>query len=898
MESVRAVRGSKTKGRPAKVIHEPRPTAELAEGIYVKGAREHNLKNVDVFIPRDQITVITGLSGSGKSSLAFDTIFAEGQRRFVESLSTYARQFLNQVKKPDVDSIEGLSPAIAIDQKSISTNPRSTVGTVTEIYDYLRLLFARVGVPHCPTHEIPLEGQLPSEIIELITNRRAGTKYMLLAPVARGKKGEFQTEFQKWIKKGFTRARIDGTWTELERAPKLAKTKAHDIDLLIDRLVVEPKFLPRLKESLNLALSLAQGLVRIEEIDSGSIEIYSIHRSCSQCGHTVPDLEPRLFSFNNPRGACSTCNGLGTLDFTEVEHEVAMQGSDGRRQLKTTRFFYKDKKVDDGESEEDSGPDEYAIRTCPDCKGTRLNRNARHVLLQQHNIVQLSDMATADLHQWIKGLSLNARQTLIGDKIIRQIQFRLEYLTRVGAGYLSLARPTRTLSGGEAQRIRLATQVGSGLVGVLYVLDEPSIGLHPRDHHRLLQMIQEIRDRGNTVLMVEHDEDTIRLADHLIDMGPRAGRLGGEILAFGTPSVVTADPKSVTGRYLSGLEKIPLPAARGKGNGQHLVLEHATGHNLKDVTLKIPLGTLTSITGVSGSGKSTLIVDTLYRILAREFYNSSLKPAPHGKISGLEHLDKVIEINQRPIGRTPRSVPATYVGLFPMIRDLYCALPEAKIRGYKPGHFSFNVKGGRCEVCQGAGQIRVEMHFLADVFVRCECCQGRRYSREILAVKYRDKSIHDILAMPVEEAMEFFQNHRHIHRRLETLHRVGLDYMTLGQSSTTLSGGEAQRVKLSRELSKRDTGKTLYILDEPTTGLHFADVSKLIDLLQELVRQGNTVVVIEHHMDVVKCSDHVIDLGPEGGGGGGEIVAAGPPELIAKHPKSVTGQFLRPYLGL
>lgn len=871
----------------------------VEDGIRVKGAREHNLKNVDVFIPRDQITVITGLSGSGKSSLAFDTIFAEGQRRFIESLSTYARQFLDQMKKPEVDSIEGLSPAIAIDQKSISTNPRSTVGTVTEIYDYLRLLYSRVGISHCPTHHLPLVGQTPQEIVETITKMKTGTKYLLLAPVARGKKGEFLAEFQKWQKKGFTRARVDGEWLDLDGATKLARHKVHDIDLLVDRLVVDQKFLGRLKESLNLALSLAQGLVKIERVDDGKIETFSIHRSCPECGHTVPDLEPRLFSFNNPRGACPTCNGLGTLDFQEVEQEGGYVGEagEGRKTMATTSYYFKNKKLQASDDEEEDVVDEYAVKACPDCKGSRLNENARNVLLDNKNITQLSEMPSSDLYTWMKSLKLETRQAVIGDKILKQIESRLNYLNRVGAGYLSLSRPTRTLSGGEAQRIRLATQVGSGLVGVLYVLDEPSIGLHPRDHHRLLEMIQEIRDRGNTVLMVEHDEETIRLADHLIDMGPRAGRLGGEILARGKPDQLLKDQRSLTGQYLSGQKKIAIPEKRRPGNGHAIKLSGAKGNNLKNVTLEIPLGTLTSITGVSGSGKSTLIIDTLYRILAREFNDSSLEPAPYEKISGLEHIDRIIEINQRPIGRTPRSVPATYVGLFPMIRDLFANLPEAKVRGYKPGHFSFNVKGGRCEDCQGAGQKRVEMHFLSDVFVKCETCQGRRYNREILNIKFRDKSIADILALTVEEGLEFFQNHRHIHKKLETLHRVGLDYMTLGQSSTTLSGGEAQRVKLSRELSKRDTGKTLYILDEPTTGLHFEDVKKLVDLLQELVNHGNTVVVIEHHLDVVKASDHVVDLGPEGGSAGGTIVASGTPETIVQNPKSITGSFLKPYLS-
>lgn len=881
---------------PVSTSPQERPPA--LDGIHVKGAREHNLKNVDVFIPRDQITVITGLSGSGKSSLAFDTIFAEGQRRFIESLSTYARQFLEQMKKPEVDSIDGLSPAIAIDQKSISTNPRSTVGTVTEVYDYLRLLYARIGVPHCPTHHLPLEGQTPQEIVDTVMAMKKGTKFLVVAPVVRGNKGEFLAEFQKWMKKGFSKARVDGEWLALEDAKKLQRHKTHDIDLLVDRLVVDQKFTQRLKESLNLSLSLASGLVKIEEVDSEKTHTFSIHRSCPVCGHTVADLEPRLFSFNNPRGACPTCNGLGTLDFQEVEQEVGLKTGEGYRRMTKTAYYFKNKKVqkDDEDDEDEGGLDEYALKTCPECKGSRLNENARNVLLSGRNITELSELPTSELNAWMSSLKLAPRQKLIGDKILQQIEGRLSYLDRVGAGYLSLSRPTRTLSGGEAQRIRLATQVGSGLVGVLYVLDEPSIGLHPRDHGRLLKMIQEIRDRGNTVLMVEHDEETIRLADHLIDMGPRAGRLGGEILALGAPKDLEDDPESLTGQYLSGRRTIPVPADRRAGHkGQVLELKGATGNNLKDVDLKIPLGTLTAITGVSGSGKSTLIIDTLYRILARDFNGASFEPAPYKKISGLENIDKVIEINQRPIGRTPRSVPATYVGLFPMIRDLYATLPESKLRGYKPGHFSFNVKGGRCEVCNGGGQIRVEMHFLSDVFVKCETCQGRRYNREILNIKFREKSIADVLAMTVEEALGFFQNHRHIHRKLETLHQVGLDYITLGQSSTTLSGGEAQRVKLSRELSKRDTGKTLYILDEPTTGLHFEDVRKLVDLLQALVHQGNTVVVIEHHMDVVKCCDFIVDLGPDGGSLGGRIVASGAPEDIAASKESLTGRYLKPY---
>lgn len=873
------------------------------EGVLVKGAREHNLKNVDVFIPRDQITVITGLSGSGKSSLAFDTIFAEGQRRFIESLSTYARQFLDQMKKPEVDSITGLSPTIAIDQKSISTNPRSTVGTVTEIYDYLRLLYARVGTPLCPTHHKPLEGSTPQEIVDAILKLKKNSKFFLLAPVARGKKGEFMAEFEKWQKKGFTRARVDGQWIELQNATKLAKHKMHDIDLLVDRLVVDAKLEPRIKESLNLALSLAEGLAKVEIVEgdkssAGPSTLYSIHRSCPECGYTCPDLEPRLFSFNNPRGACPTCNGLGILDLEEVTVEELQGKADEARRVSKVKYVYKDQKLSEDEEDEESsgGLDEYSVTVCPECHGTRLNEAARNTLIDGKNIAEISDLASGELMKWVSSLKFSRKQALISDKILQQISFRLDYLTRVGAGYLSLSRPTRTLSGGEAQRIRLATQVGSGLVGVLYVLDEPSIGLHPRDHHRLLEIIQEVRDRGNTVLMVEHDEETIRLADHLIDIGPRAGRLGGVILAEGSPGQLENEPESLTGLYLSHRREIELPKARRPGSGEKIVLSGASGHNLQDVTLTIPLGTLIGVTGVSGSGKSTLIVDTLYRILAREFNGSSLRPAPYKKISGLENIDKVIEINQRPIGRTPRSVPATYVHVFPMIRDLYAAMPESKIRGYKPGHFSFNVKGGRCENCQGAGHIRVEMHFLSDVFVTCEACQGRRYSREILNIKFKDKSIADVLAMTVEEALEFFKNHRHIHRKIETLHRVGLDYMTLGQSSTTLSGGEAQRVKLSRELSKRDTGKTLYILDEPTTGLHFEDVKKLVDLLHELADHGNTVMVIEHHLDVIKTCDHVIDLGPDGGRLGGQIVASGTPEQVSKASKSITGEYLKPYL--
>ena len=860
------------------------------DGIVIRGAREHNLKNVDINIPRNQITVMTGLSGSGKSSLAFDTVYAEGQRRYVESLSAYARNFLEQMKKPSVDSVSGLSPAIAIDQKSVSNNPRSTVGTVTEIYDYLRLLFAKIGTPNCPVHKIPVTSQTPEQIISDVFKKSLGTKFYVLAPMAQGKKGEFLAEFQKWSKKGFIKARVDGEMIELQNAKKLAKTKTHDIDLVVDQLILKETVRHRLAESINTALGMSDGRVIIEMMD-GSRFIYSLHSSCSECGFTFPDLEPRMFSFNNPRGACQTCNGLGTLDL--IEEEVYEQGDEGGRVLKKTTFRYKnDKKLSDDEEEQE----ELDFSLCPACSGARLRPEALNVSLDGKNISELARMSCSDLREWTDSIKLRDKDRLIADKINKQIKSRLDYMIRVGTGYLSLDRSSRTLSGGEAQRIRLATQVGSSLIGVLYVMDEPSIGLHPRDHHRLLHIIGELRDRGNTILLVEHDEDTIRYADYVVDLGPRAGKLGGEIMASGTPSEVEKNKKSLTGRYLSGELRIAIPKQRRKGSGQFIELLGASGNNLKNCHLKIPLSTFTAITGVSGSGKSTLVIDTLYKILAQKFYGASSQPAPYKSIMGLEKIDKVIDINQRPIGRTPRSTPATYVGLLPLIRDLFAQIPESKLRGYEPGRFSFNVKGGRCETCQGHGQIRMEMHFLADVFVTCDSCLGRRYNRETLNIKYNNKNIADVLEMTVSEGLEFFKNHSLIYRKLETLNRVGLDYMTLGQSSTTLSGGEAQRVKLSKELSKRDTGKTLYILDEPTTGLHFDDVKKLVELIQELADHGNTVVVIEHNMEVVKTADYVIDLGPDGGKYGGEIVAEGTPEEVAKEKNSETGKFLKPLL--
>lgn len=870
------------------------PTVEENfDGIVLKGAREHNLKRLDLKIPRNQITVITGLSGSGKSSLAFDTIYAEGQRRYVEGLSAYARNFLEQMKKPEIDSITGLSPAIAIDQKSVSHNPRSTVGTVTEVYDYLRLLYSKIGTPECPEHHIPVSHQTPQQIADDILRKTPGLKFYVMAPMAQGKKGEFLNEFQKWAQRGFIKAKVDGEMMELEKILKagkrLAKTKAHDIDLVVDQLVLKEGIESRLAESLNTALSLADGRLVIEST-TGDRWTYSLHSACPACGYSFPELEPRLFSFNSPRGACELCNGLGTTDL--VEESDVEWGEEGKVTRQVKYRYKNEQKVSD--DEEEGG--ELEISTCPGCHGTRLKPEVLSVKVGEKNIAELSDMSCLELEKWISEFSGSTKQNIIAEKVNKQISLRLQYLNRVGCGYLSLSRSARSLSGGEAQRIRLATQVGSGLVGVLYVMDEPSIGLHPRDHHRLLKIISELRDRGNTILLVEHDEDTIRGADFVIDIGPRAGKLGGEIMAQGTPDEIAKNPRSTTGQYLSGKVKIPVPTERRKGNGKYIQVLGATGNNLKNVDLKIPLGTFTTVTGVSGSGKSTLIIDTLYKSLSNYFFRSSYAPSPYKKIEGLDNIDKVIDINQRPIGRTPRSTPATYTGLFPLIRDLFASLPDSKLRGYGPGRFSFNVKGGRCETCQGHGQIRMEMHFLADVFVQCDVCLGQRYNRETLLVKYNGRSIADVLNMNVAEALEFFKNHYVIARKLETLHRVGLDYMTLGQSSTTLSGGEAQRVKLSKELSKRGTGKTLYILDEPTTGLHFEDIRKLVELIQDLTNQGNTVLVIEHNMDVVKSSDHVIDLGPDGGGKGGLIVASGTPENVSRNSSSITGEFLKPLL--
>ncbi len=880
------------------------------EKIVIKGAKEHNLKNISLEIPRHKITVITGLSGSGKSSLAFETIYAEGHRRYIESMSNYARQFLEPMSKPNVDSMTGLTPSIAIDQKTVSLNPRSTVGTVTEVYDFLRLLYSKVGIPECPNHHLPLTHQTPQQIIESILKLKEGSKFYILAPMAESQKGEFLNEFQKWIKKGFIKARVDGEMIELQNAKKLSKHKAHTIDLVVDQLILKSTLKDRISQSVHTALNMAQGKLIIEFVD-GKRTLYSLKAICPQCSFSFPELEPRLWSFNHPRGACSACKGLGTLDIVEetefgvsdegtrkltnIKYHVSPQSSSSQKNAKA-----KSKSKDDDSDSDESSEFNFKFKVCPHCQGTRLSPEALSVKVSGKNIAELSHMPLVELKKWFEIQKWNDRQKILADKILKPLNEKVDYLLRVGTGYLSLDRSVRTLSGGEAQRLRLATQVGSALVGVLYVLDEPSIGLHPRDHHRLLGIIKELKDRGNTVILVEHDEDTIMFADHIVDLGPRAGSEGGELIAEGTPKEISNHPTSLTGAYLSGRKKIPLPEKRRftdpKDKERWFELRGAKGNNLQNVDLKIPLGTLTVITGVSGSGKSTLIMDTLYKALARHFYDSPAEPEVYREIKGLELIDKVIDINQRPIGRTPRSTPATYVGLFPLIRDLFAKLPDSQIRGYPPGRFSFNLKGGRCEHCQGQGQICLEMHFMSDVYVHCDVCQGRRYNAETELVKYKGKSISDVLNFTVIEALEFFRNHTLIHRKLETLHQVGLDYMTLGQSSTTLSGGEAQRVKLSKELSKRGTGKTIYILDEPTTGLHFDDVRKLCELLQKLVDQGNTVLVIEHNLDVIKLADHIIDMGPDGGTAGGLIVAEGTPETVVKNSKSITGQFLKKLL--
>ncbi|MBZ2190477.1 excinuclease ABC subunit UvrA [Alcanivorax sp. JB21] len=932
--------------------------------ILVRGARTHNLKNIDLDIPRDKLVVITGLSGSGKSSLAFDTLYAEGQRRYVESLSTYARQFLSMMEKPDVDHIEGLSPAISIEQKSTSHNPRSTVGTITEIYDYLRLLFARAGEPRCPEHDAPLAAQTVTQMVDQVLAMPEGSKLMLLAPVVRDKKGEHLHLFDQLRAQGFVRARVNGRVTDLDDVPELDKNKKHTIEVVVDRFKVRADLQNRLAESFETALELADGIAVIAPMEGNDAEVvFSARFACPHCGYSIPELEPRLFSFNNPAGACPTCDGLGVKQFFDEDKVVvsqeaslsggAIRGWDRRNvyyfQMLTSlathlgfdldtpysklsksvrrkilygtgteaiEFRYLNDRGDivkrkhpfEGiipnmerryrETESDAVREDLAgylsTSDCPDCGGSRLREASRHVFIDGRNLPDIVAMPVGKACDYYGKLKLAGHRGEIADKILKEIRERLQFLVNVGLDYLSLARNADTLSGGEAQRIRLASQIGAGLVGVMYVLDEPSIGLHQRDNERLLGTLTRLRDLGNTVLVVEHDEDAIRGADHVIDIGPGAGVHGGEVIAQGTAKQIAANRKSLTGDYLSGRKGIAIPANRVKPDGRWLTLEGATGNNLKDVTLKLPLGLFTCVTGVSGSGKSTLINNTLYPVAATELNGATtLRAAAHSHIDGMDQFDKVIDIDQSPIGRTPRSNPATYTGLFTPIRDLFAGTQEARARGYKAGRFSFNVRGGRCEACQGDGVIKVEMHFLPDIYVPCEVCHGKRYNRETLEILYKGRSIYEVLAMTVEDAREFFDAVPALARKLQTLMDVGLSYITLGQAATTLSGGEAQRVKLARELSKRDTGRTLYILDEPTTGLHFHDIQQLLTVLFRLRDHGNTIVVIEHNLDVIKTADWVVDLGPEGGDGGGQIIAEGTPEDVAKAKGSHTGRFLK-----
>jgi excinuclease ABC subunit A len=843
--------------------------------ISVRGARTHNLKNIDLELPRDKLIVITGLSGSGKSSLAFDTLYAEGQRRYVESLSAYARQFLSLMEKPDVDHIEGLSPAISIEQKSVSHNPRSTVGTITEIYDYLRLLFARVGTPHCPKHQTPLTAQTISQMVDNILLLPENSKILLLSPVVQARKGEHIQQLETLKSQGFVRARIDGDIYELTDAPKLDPRKKHTIEVVVDRLKINVSIQSRLADSLETAVNLSNGLVNIQVVnDHHKILkefVYSSKFACTHCGYSLLELEPRLFSFNNPSGACSTCDGLGVKPF--VDPERAKLYDDPEKQLN--------------------------YKTCSACNGTRLKETARNVFIENHALPDITAYSIANTLKFFETLKLTGAKGQIANKILKEIISRLEFLMNVGLEYLSLNRTSDTLSGGETQRIRLASQIGAGLVGVMYVLDEPSIGLHQRDNARLLKTLNHLRDLGNTVIVVEHDEEAILSADHVVDIGPGAGVHGGNIVAIGTPKQIMKNTASLTGQYLSGKRSIPIPKIRRKIDKNRLItLNGASGNNLKNINVDFPVGLITCITGVSGSGKSTLINDTLYPVAAKLLNDvKQMEAHAHTEITGLQYLDKVIDIDQSPIGRTPRSNPATYTGLFTEIRDLFSNTEEARSRGYKPGRFSFNVKGGRCEACEGDGLIKVEMHFLPDVYVPCDVCHSKRYNRETLEVFYKGKNIHEVLEMTVEDALVFFKPVPPIARKLETLVDVGLAYIKIGQSATTLSGGEAQRIKLSKELSKRDTGKTLYILDEPTTGLHFHDVKHLLEILERLAKRGNTIIIIEHNLDVIKTADWIIDLGPEGGDRGGEIVAVGTPEAIAKVKGSYTGQFLKPLLN-
>jgi excinuclease ABC subunit A len=942
--------------------------ARSAGVIQVRGAREHNLKNIDVAIPRDQLTVITGLSGSGKSSLAFDTIYAEGQRRYVESLSAYARQFLELMGKPDVDSIEGLSPAISIEQKTTSKNPRSTVGTVTEIHDYMRLLWARAGVPYSPATGLPIEAQTVSQMVDRIMAMPAGTKLLLLAPIIRDRKGEYKKELAELQRKGFTRAKVDGKIYEIDQVPALNKKLKHEIDAVVDRVVVREGLEKRLADSFETALGLSDGIVYAENADDGSTTLFSSRFACPVSGFSIEEIEPRLFSFNSPHGACPVCDGLGHEIFfdphlvvpdeqralgestilpwanaqspyydqtlaslakhfkikmntpwevlPESVRDAILYGT-GKEDVELT---YKDsaraytvkkpfegviKNLERRIRETDSAWVREELsryqseRPCGTCHGARLKPEALAVKIAGKNLAEVAELSIDKARDWFAGVAdtLTPQRLEIARRILREINERLQFLVDVGLTYLTLARGSATLSGGESQRIRLASQIGSGLTGVLYVLDEPSIGLHQRDNARLLDTLRRLKNLGNTVLVVEHDEDAIRAADHLIDMGPAAGANGGHVIAQGTPAEVEANLKSITGDYLSGRRSIPIPAPRRPvQKSRMLKVIGATGNNLKNVSAAFPLGVFTCITGVSGGGKSTLVIDTLYKAISRRLMGSGEVPAPFEKLEGLEQLDKIIDIDQSPIGRTPRSNPATYTDLFAPIRDWFAEMPEARTRGYKPGRFSFNVKGGRCEACQGDGLIKIEMHFLPDVFVTCDTCKGKRYNRETLEVKFREKSIADVLDMTVDEAKIFFSAVPKIHDRLSILQKVGLGYIHLGQQATTLSGGEAQRIKLSKELARRPTGRTLYILDEPTTGLHFEDIRKLLEVLHALVDAGNSVIVIEHNLEVIKTADHVIDLGPEGGDGGGRIVATGTPEDIAASPGSHTGRFLAPLL--